>query len=125
MLRNNQGLGEEAIQLLEKGISLNPHYSWDYLYNLGRAHYALGQYEEAGVFLREALERNESPTYPRVFLIASLVQLNQLDDAEWEVEQLGMFHPEITVLQVQQNLPISDSNLMERLLVDLRKAGLE
>ena len=125
LLRNNQGRGEEAIRLLEKGITLNPHYSWDYLYNLGRAHYALGQYKQAEELLGQALERNESPTYPRIFFIASLVQLDQLDDAEWEVEQLGMFHPEVTILQVQQNLPITDSDLMDRLLNDLRKAGLE
>lgn len=125
LLRNNQGRGEEAIHLLQKGIILNPHYSWDYLYNLGRAHYALGQYQQAAELLKQGLERNESPTYPRVFLIASLVQLDQLDDAEWEVEQLGMFHPEMTIQQVQQNLPIVDTELMERLLNDLREAGLE
>lgn len=62
LLRNNQGRGEEAIRLLEKGITLNPHYSWDYLYNLGRAHYALGQYKQAEELLRQALERNRKPS---------------------------------------------------------------
>lgn len=124
LVRNNQGRGEEAIQLIERGIALNPHYSWDYLYNLGRAHYLLGHYQRAVGYLQQALTRNQSPSYPRIFLIASLVQMDRQDDAEWEVEQLGMFHPEMTLTHLRQTLPLSDTRLMDELLGDLRAAGL-
>ncbi len=125
LVRNNQGLAEDALRLLEKGIILNPHYSWDYLYNFGRAHYVLGQYRQASEYLEQALARNESPSYPRLFLIASYVGQNRTDEAEWEVEQLGMFHPEMTLTHIRKTLPIVNAELMERFLENLRTAGLE
>jgi tetratricopeptide (TPR) repeat protein len=105
-------------------MKLNPHYSWDYLYNLGRAHYALGHYKQAAEYLLQALERNETPSHPRLFLVASYVQLGQQDDAEWEVMQLETSHPEMTLSHLQQTLPISDGELRNRLLNDLRSAGI-
>jgi adenylate cyclase len=124
LIKNNLGQAEDAIGLLEKGMKLNPHYSWDYLYNLGRAHYALGHYEQAAEHLLQALERNETPSHPRLFLVASYVQLGQQDEAEWEVMQLEISHPEITLSHLQQTLPISDAELRNRLLTDLRSAGI-
>ena len=105
-------------------MDLNPFYSWDYLYNLGRAHYVLGHYEQAVEYLQQALERNEIPGQPRLFLLASYVQLGQQDDAEWEVTQLEMSHPEFTLSHLQQVLPITDTELLDRLVSDLRSAGL-
>jgi len=125
LIRNNQGQAAEAIRLIEKGMALNPHYSWDYLYNLGRAYYALGEQDKAVEYLQQALSRNEAPTASRVFLIAALARLERQDDAEWEVEQLGLFHPEVDLQHLQQTLPITDRELKERLLQDLRAAGLE
>lgn len=124
LIRNNQGQGEEAIRLIEKGMTLNPHYSWDYLYNLGLAYYLLGDYDKAASSLEQALQRNESPSHPRLFLIASLVRLDRLDDAEWEVEQLGMFHPEITLNQIRQTFPFATAELKGKLLHELETAGL-
>jgi adenylate cyclase len=124
LIKNNLGHGEDAIRLLEKGMELNPHYSWDYLYNLGRARYTLGHYKQASEYLQEALERNETPSYPRLFLIASYVQLGQQDDAEWEAMQLDISHPEITLSHLRQTLPISDTELMDRFVNDLRSAGV-
>jgi TolB-like protein len=124
LIKNNQGHGEDAIRLIEKGIELNPHYSWHYLYNLGRAHYTLGHYMQASEYLQETLELNVTPSHPRLFLIASYVQLGQQEDAEWESMQLDVSHPEITLSHLRQTLPISDTELMDRLVNDLRSAGV-
>ena len=124
LIRNNQGRAAEAIELIEKAIALNPHYSWDYLYNLGRAHYALGNYQQAADYLGSALQRNESPLHPRVFLIASYVQLGRQDDAEWEVDELSLQYPESTISHLQNTTPITDAALLEKLLQDLRTAGV-
>lgn len=124
LLKSNIGRPEETIELIGKGMALNPYYSYDYLYNLGRAHYALGDHARSLRFLQQALERNETPSQPRLFLIASYVRLGQLDDAEWEVDRLGFSHPDITLSHVQNVLPISDSKLLQKLTEDLRAAGL-
>ena len=124
LIKNNMGQAEEAIQLIEKGIELNPYYSYDYLYNLGRAYYALGDYHKAIQYLKQALERNEAPRGPRLYLIASLVRIGQQDDAEWEVMQLENFFPEITLSQLKAVLIVADNELFEKLTDDLRLAGL-
>jgi adenylate cyclase len=124
LIRNNLGHAKDAIRLIEKAMKLNPYYSWDYLYNLGRAHYALGDYQKATQFLQQALERNPAPRAARLFLIASLVQLGQLDDAEWEVLQLEVSNPEVTLSHLQAVLVIGDTDLRNRLNDDLRSAGI-
>ncbi len=124
LIKNNMGHAEDAIRLIDKGMDLNPYYSWDYLYNLGRAHYALGHYKQAVEYLQQALERNEIPRAARLFLIASYVQLGQQDDAEWEVMQLEVSSPEVTLSQLQRTLVVSDTLLRGRLISDLRSAGM-
>jgi tetratricopeptide (TPR) repeat protein len=112
------------VELIETAIALNPHYSWDYLYNLGRAHYALGNYQQAADYLRSGLRRNESPFHPRLFLVATYVRLGRQDDAEWEVEELMLQYPETSLSHVQNTTPITDNSLFEKLLQDLRAAGV-
>jgi len=124
LVKNNLGQADEVIPLIEKAMVLNPHYTWDYIYQLGRAYYALGEYEKAVSYLQQALERNESAGYPRLFLAASYVNLGEVDEAEWEITQAQMTHPEYTYAHLQKTAPIGNQNLMDRFFSDLRTAGL-
>ena len=124
LLKNNLGQADEVILLIEKAMVLNPHYTWDYIYQLGRAYYALGEYKKAVSYLLQALERNESAGYPRLFLAASYVNLGQVDDAEWEITQAQMAHPEFTYSHLQKTVPIGNKKLLDRFFSDLRTAGL-
>lgn len=124
LVKNNLGQAEEVIPLIEKAKRLNPHYTWDYIYQLGRAYYAMGEYEKAVSHLLQAIERNESAGYPRLFLAASYVNLGQIDDAEWEITQMQMTHPEFTYSHLQKTMPIGNKQLFDRLFTDLHKAGL-
>jgi TolB-like protein/Tfp pilus assembly protein PilF len=124
LVNNNLGQGEDAIRLIKKGMELNPHYSWDYLYNLGRAHYTLGNYDEAVLHLEKAIERNEEVITPRLYLAASYVHLDRQDDAEWEVEQTEMLNPRYTLSYLQKVQPFGDDDLRNRFIDDLRTAGL-
>jgi len=124
LVKNNLGQADEVIPLIEKAIVLNPHYTWDYIYQLGRAYYALGEYEKAVSYLLQALERNESAGYPRLFLAASYVNLGQVDDAEWEITQAQVAHPEYTYSHLQKTVPIGNKKLLDRFFSDLRTAGL-
>ena len=46
-IKNALGQPQAAIELIERGMRLNPYYTWDYPYNLGRAYYMLGRIGEA------------------------------------------------------------------------------
>ncbi len=124
LIRNNQGQAEEAIKLINKGMKLNPYYSWDYLYNLGRAHYALGKFSTAIPYLEQALERNPAATHPTLYLIASYVQLDRAEDAEWLVTDVEVQNPEISISHLQKVLAIGDEDLRGRLFKDLKAAGM-
>lgn len=124
LINNNLGHANIAIDYIDKAMSLNPFFSWQYLNTLGRAYYALGEYEKAILYLQQALERNPAVTHPRLYLAASYVQLGQLDDAEWVITELELRNPEYTISNLQRSLPIDDKNLLARLLADLITAGM-
>ena len=112
------------MKYITEGMKLNPYYTWDYPYNLGRAYFALGQYEKAIGELQQALERNENVVNARLYLVASYVKLNQIENAEWEVEQLEIISPVTTLSHLEKALPMEDSNYKTDFLNTLRKAGL-
>ncbi len=51
LINNNLGRAEKVIPLIEKGMELNPNYTFEYPYNLGRAYYALSEYQKAVNYL--------------------------------------------------------------------------
>ncbi len=124
LINNNLGRPQEAIEQITKGIQLNPYYTWDYPYNLGRAFYTLGRYEEAIAALEKALERNEHAAPIKLFLIASYMRAGREGDAEWQVEELQMVNPDETVSHTDKAIPIADPELKQVFLDDLRAAGL-
>jgi TolB-like protein/DNA-binding winged helix-turn-helix (wHTH) protein/Tfp pilus assembly protein PilF len=124
LISNNLGEPERAIEFVTKGMRLNPYYTWDYPYNLGRAYYTLGRYDDAIESLTNALERNENAVPVRLFLAASYVHADRHDDAEWEIEQIMVLTPEATISHTKNTIPFQKPDLMKSFLADLRKAGL-
>ena len=124
LIKNNMGQADEAIALLGKAMALNPYYTWDYVYQLGRAYYVKGEYDKAATYLHDAIERNPSVGIPRLFLAATYVNLGDTEDAQWEVTEIQLSHPEYTLSYLQKMIPIVDQKLRDRFFVDLRAAGL-
>lgn len=124
LINNNLGHPQEAIEQITKGIQLNPYYTWDYPYNLGRAFHTLGRYEEAIAALEKAQERNEHAVPIKLFLIASYMRAGREGDAEWLAEELQMVNPDETVSHTDKATPIADPKLKQAFLDDLRAAGV-
>jgi len=124
LINNNLGNAQQALDYVEKGMQLNPYYTWDYLYNKGRALYTLGQYQDAINSLEQAQLRNENAVPIKLYLAASYVRLDRLDDAEWTIDQLLVINPATTLSHTDKTIPIVVPELKKALLDDLRKAGL-
>lgn len=124
LINNQHGNAVEALKLTKKGMLLNPYYTWDYPYNLGRAYYSLGRYDEAITVLEQAQERNESTMPPKLFLTASYIKAGRIDDAQWLVEQIQVLTPGTTVEHIRKTIPIDNKTLKKDFLNDLRQAGL-
>ncbi len=124
LINANLGKPKEAIALVNKGMRLNPYYTWEYLYILGIAHYTLGDYDAAIKALEDAQARNENVTQIKLFLAASYIQASRRDEAEWAIVKLEAISPTTTITETANTIPIADPNLKQALLTDLRKAGL-
>ena len=124
LISNWMGRSEDAIQYAMKGMQLNPHYSWDYPYNIGRAHYQLKNHEAAETHLLQALERNPAALPAQMFLIANYARAGNLEEAEWLVTELSISNPEISISQFSENWPFFTDELKEYVVSDLRSAGI-
>ena len=124
LINNSTGNPEKAIDFVKKGMRLNPYYTWDYLYNLGRAYVETGNYDEGINALEAARDRNENVIPVRIHLVVAYVRAGRMEDAEWEVEQIQILNPAETISQTRKSFPILDEGERERFLSDLRKAGL-
>ena len=123
LIYNHEGKPQLAIKNIQKGMRLNPYYTWDYPYNLGRAYYVLGQYDKAIAALEDAHQRNPNALFAAIYLVASYVRVGRLDDAEWLVQEIQANNSLITISHLKKTMP-SSPKLLQPLLADLRKAGL-
>lgn len=124
LIENNRANGKRALALIRKGMALNPFYSWDYPYHLGRAYYSLGRYADAVEELEKVRERNPTPLMPNLFLIASYVRAGRQEDAEWLAQELQATSPTVTLSMLRRTSSIENRALLAQVLGDLRKAGL-
>jgi serine/threonine protein kinase len=124
LINNYLGNAEAAIRLINKAKLLNPYYSWDYPYNLGRAYYTLGKYEKATKLLEEALNRNPNARVARQVLAANYAALGMQDEAEWQVDQLLTENPTLSISFMNNEIPLQNEQLKKSYFDHLRQAGL-
>ena len=122
---NYSAQADKAIALIEEAILINPLYSWDYLFNLGWAHYTLGNYEKAVKYQQLALARNPYATYARLVLAASLMALDRAEEAQWQVDEVLAYHTNMSIRFLEQETPIELSNdRIQHYLAHLQAAGI-
>jgi TolB-like protein/class 3 adenylate cyclase/Flp pilus assembly protein TadD len=111
---------EQAIAQFKKAMRMNPrHPSW-YWGVLGYAYYEVGRYEEALATLKQ--DNNPFFTVHRT-LAAVYVRLGRLEEARAEVLKIFEKNPHYT-LKSENHRPYKDETRRERLVNDLRKAGV-
>ncbi|MBB4274079.1 adenylate/guanylate cyclase domain-containing protein [Rhizobium mongolense] len=115
------GRASEAIELTQRALRLNPHPAGWYYWELGLAHYAAGQYEEAVKILRmEATYRSAS----RRILAASLAQLGRGDEAMREAALFMASTPNFRISHWAVAQPARDMEIVQRFVEGYRMAGL-
>ncbi|MFO7551161.1 MAG: winged helix-turn-helix domain-containing protein [Haliea sp.] len=117
------GAAQEAMQLVRKGMLLNPKYPAAYASVRGQLHFFLGEHEQALLALREAIRLNANLPTPRAFLIVVLRELDRLDEADWEAEQLKILAPKFTADSVAGMFPLSEAGIIRKMQDQLRQAG--
>ena len=87
---------------------------------LGCPYYEVGRYDEALATLKQ---NNKPSFFDHKNLAAVYVQLGRLEEARNEVSKLIGKNPHFTLKSVK-NSPYKDENRLQRLIYDLRKAGV-
>ncbi len=118
------GQPEKALPLDRKAMRLNPASSFLYYVHLGRSYYFQKHYEQAlGAFLN-ADERNHNYITNHIWLAATYAQLNQQEDAAWEVDQILTLDPDFSLNHWLDTRPIKKIEHRQHLLDGINKAGL-
>lgn len=118
------GQPQQGLQKIKMAIRLNPYHPFNYPFHLGQAYFVLVRYPEAIQAFKDGLKSNPSSERLHVWLAASYAEAGNLDDARWEMEQIKLMNPEITLDRQRQAFPFTDPDDLERFLNGLRKAGL-
>jgi len=118
---SSAGRGKEALESIEKGIRINPHFMVTYLFAFGTAYHALGQYEKALLQFERGIERNPNFYPNHIFKTSMLGLLGRVEEAEAAAAELLHLGPNIEPGRI--NI-FSDEHLAGLITEGLVRAGL-
>lgn len=111
---------EEALQMLNRALKLNPYYPDWYLWYLGDVYDALGRPED----VIATVQRMRNPSEGRRLLAANYAHLGMLDAARAEAQEVLRLHPGFTIANWSQRPPYKYREKLDRFIEGLRRAGL-
>ena len=121
---NFSGRPEEAIELIEKAIRLDPLYPYN-LFNLGHAYFLTRQYEEALTALERTLDAMPKFFTTKAYLAATYFELGREEEARAETLEFLKKSPGTTLEVWLARLPYKNQSDLDRILDALSKAGMK
>jgi len=92
---------------------------------LGQANFLIGHYNEALAALNESLLINPSRINPNVYKILTLYRLGELEDAQFQAQQLFILHPKFDAKAWAAKQPFKDKSAVNDMLHDLVNIGVK
>jgi adenylate cyclase len=121
------GEGQRAVQHAERGLRLSPLDKALFFYqtNLGCAHYAAGNYEEAVRWTKLAASDRPRFTANLRLLCAAQAALDRIGEAAATAKEIIRLEPSFSLAHYERTWqPFHDRDLAARLMEHLRRAGL-
>ncbi|HEV8711751.1 MAG TPA: adenylate/guanylate cyclase domain-containing protein [Candidatus Binatia bacterium] len=115
---------QEGLRMVEQAMRLNPH-SRVYLVTLGWGYYWTGRYEEAIATFKRVVTHYPNLLIAHTGLATTYGALGQEEGARTEAAEILRLSPNFSLEVVGQRALYKDPAVAERLLNDLRKAGLK
>ncbi|WP_262386409.1 hypothetical protein ROLI_036410 [Roseobacter fucihabitans] len=116
----HMGRSEEAIDLLQKAMRLNPFYPDQYIWHLGGAYFNLKRYEDA----ISAIQKMQNPTEGRRILAASYAHLGKLEEARVQADLVRKAHPNFSVDRWGSVQPDLYEDDVQHFVDGMKRAGL-
>jgi TolB-like protein/Tfp pilus assembly protein PilF len=121
----NAGRPEEAIPWYKRAIRLNPYAPSSRYYNLGYALWMMGQYNEALEAGEESRKRNPDEMFSHILLAVTYIELGRDEDARTSAAEVLRIKPDLKLEWMTKMVPWKNKDDVNRLIGDLRKAGLK
>jgi TolB-like protein/DNA-binding winged helix-turn-helix (wHTH) protein/Tfp pilus assembly protein PilF len=121
---NYAGQPDAALSALEQAMRLSPRPPASYLEILGEIQFTQGRYRESASTFQKVLHVNPAYSRARMWNAAALVGAEQVDRAEWEIDELLISSPQLTLASLAFAFPYHDPAIFDRVLTGLRNAGL-
>jgi len=121
---NYAGKPKEAIPVMQKAMRLNPKYPYIYNVIYGEILFNAHDYDGAIENFTLALDGNPTIEESRMWLAAALAHNGQVDDAEWQLEQIRVGGTDLSLKRIESVIPLQDPEQRKHLIDGLYKAGL-
>lgn len=115
---------EEALELVEKALHLNPWLPTDSFPALGQVYYRTGRTEEAIAALKQSRNGSPADLDAHLFLAAVYSEIGRDAEARAAAAEVLRINPAWSLAVWKQRVPYRDPAMSERVFIALRKAGL-
>lgn len=119
------GKAEEGLEQIQEAMRLEPHHPHNYPFHEGQAYFILGQYDEAIRVFEHGLEMNPTSQRLRLWLAATYAQAGLLEDAAWEIDEVLLNDPGLSLSRIEKAYPFRYSADLENFTDALSHAGLQ
>ena len=121
---NYVGRSEEAIQLYQQAIRLNPFASTGYFVNFAATLRDAKRFEEAVWACRRAIQREPNNIFAHLHLAGIYIMMGREKEARAEAAEVLRINPKFSLGFWAKVLPYKDRSVTDNLINVLRKAGL-
>jgi len=118
------GRAEEAIRMFEKSMRLNPYPDAYQYWDLGRAYWLAGRYDEAETTLETSIRKDSDLYVGHLMLSCVYATLNRDDDARKAVNNVMRLNPKYSVKKSANRSSYKNPTDHEKWVECLRQAGL-
>jgi adenylate cyclase len=118
------GQPDKTLELDRQAIRLNPASSFIYQIHLGRSYYFQGRYQDALKAFMIAASKNYDYLPNHLWLAATYARLGDVDEAQWEKEQVMTLDPTFDLARWLATRPYKHASQRNRLREGLEAAGL-
>ena len=119
------GRPEEAIQLLQKAMRLNPFGPSSLYMHFGMALRSAGRFEEAVSAFKKAIQVAPDKILAHITLATTYIWMGREEEARAEAAEILRINPKFSVDYYAKRLPFKDQSVNDRIVAALRKAGLK
>ncbi|HBE93745.1 MAG TPA: hypothetical protein DDW55_14995 [Gammaproteobacteria bacterium] len=121
---NYAGRPKQADKIMQKAMRLNPKYPAIYNVIHGEIFFNMHDYPNAIENFVFALDVNPESEESRIWLAAAYAHFGDLEEADWQLEQLKMNGRNLSLQRLEKVIPFKDPEQRKHFIDGLYKAGL-